>query len=108
MEKTHTIIFGLSDDTIEVKGQVQAEYINWTLAQRGIPFECSDETSGIITYDGDWTIKVENKGTLFQELRPNVGDNGKHIGLAFKCTPFSDVLILSDGILWIKINGKKI
>ena len=108
MEKTHTIIYGSSDDLVEIDGQIQAEYGNYTLASRGIPFECSDETKGTITYDGDWLIKVEKQGSLFQELRPNVGDNGKHTDLAFKCTSYSDVLILKDGILWIKINGRKV
>lgn len=108
MEKTHTIIYGESDDVIEISGQVDAEYINYTLAKRGIPFECSDETKGTITYDGDWKIIISNEGSLFQELRENVGDNGKHTDLAFKCTSYSDVLILKDGILWIKINGRKV
>ena len=108
MEKTHTLIYGSSDDLVEVSGQLQAEYKNWTLAQRGIPFECSDGTIGKITYDGDWNITLEHKGELFQELRPNVGDNGKHTDLAFKCTSYSDVLILKDGILWVKINGRKV
>ena len=108
MEKTHTIIYGSSDDLVEIDGQIQAEYGNYTLASRGIPFECSDETKGTITYDGDWLIKVEKQGSLFQELRPNVGDNGKHTDLAFKCTSYSDVLILKDGILWVKINGRKV
>lgn len=108
MEKTHTIIYGSSDDLVEIDGQIQAEYNNYTLAKRGITFECSDETKGTITYDGDWLINVDKEGSLFQELRPNVGDNGKHTDLAFKCTSWSDVLILKDGILWVKINGKKV
>ena len=108
MEKTHTIIYGDSDDSVLVDGQVEAEYVNYTLSKRGIPFECSDETKGSIVYDGDWKITVEKEGSLFQELRPNVGDNGKHEGLAFKCTSYSDVLILKDGILWVKINGRKV
>lgn len=108
MEKTHTIIYGQSDDVVTVDGQLEAEYENYTLASRGITFECSDQTKGTITYNGDWLINVQEEGSLFQELRPNVGDNGKHIDLAFKCTPYSDVLILNDGILWVKINGRKV
>lgn len=108
MEKTHTLIYGASDDLIEIEGQIEGEYDNYTLAKRGIPFECSDETKGVITYDGDWVIKVDNEGSLFQELRPNVGDSGKHKDLAFKCTSYSDVLILNEGILWVKINGRKV
>jgi len=108
MEKTHTIIYGASDDLVEIEGQVEGEYGNYTLASRGIPFECSDETKGTITYDGDWLITVDKQGSLFQELRPNVGDMGKHTDLAFKCTSYSDVLILKDGILWVKINGRKV
>lgn len=108
MEKSHTIIYGSSDDLIEIDGQVETEYNNYTLAKRGIPFECSDETKGTIIYDGDWKINIEQKGSLFQELRPNVGDSGKHKDLAFKCTSYSDVLILKDGILWVKINKRKV
>jgi hypothetical protein len=108
MQKTHTIIYGVSDDLVEIEGQVEGEYDNYTLASRGIPFECSDETKGTITYDGDWKITVEKEGSLFQELRLNVGDDGKHQDLAFKCTSYSDVLILKDGIFWVKINGRKV
>jgi hypothetical protein len=107
MRKTHTLIYGSSDDLVMINGQVDAEYYNYTLAKRGIRFECSDQTKGNIIYDGDWKITIENEGSLFQELRPNVGDNGTHKDLAFKCTSFSDVLILKDGILWVKINGRK-
>jgi hypothetical protein len=108
MEKTNTLIYGSSDDLIEIEGKVEGEYNNYTLAKRGIPFECSDETKGTITYDGDWKITVEKEGNLFQELRTNVGDSGKHKDLAFKCTSYSDVLILKDGILWVKMNGRKV
>jgi hypothetical protein len=108
MENTHTLIYGSSDDLVEIEGQVQGEYENYTLAKRGISFECSDETKGVILYNGDWKITVEKEGSLFQELRPNVGDNGKHTDLAFKCTSYSDVLILKDGILWVKMNGRKV
>jgi hypothetical protein len=108
MQNTHTLVYGSSDDIIEIEGQVEGEYNNYTLAKRGISFECSDETKGIITYDGDWLIKMENKGSLFLELRPKVGDSGKHKDLAFQCTSYSDVLILKDGILWVKINGSKV
>ena len=108
MEKTHTLIYGGSDDLVVLQGQIDSEYQNWTLAQRCIPFECSDGTKGKITYNGDWLISVEEKGSLFQEVRPNVGDSGKHTDLAFKCTSYSDVLILKDGILWVKVNGKKV
>ena len=108
MEKKHTLIYGVSDDLVQIQGQLEAEYENYTLASRGIPFECSDETKGIIVYDGDWKITVEKQGALFQELRPNVGDNGKHTDLAFKCTSYSDILILKDGIFWVKINGRKV
>jgi hypothetical protein len=83
MEKTHTIIYGSSDDLVEIEGQIEGEYGNYTLAKRGIPFECSDETKGVILYDGDWKITVEKEGSLFQELRPNVGENGNHTDLAF-------------------------
>lgn len=108
MEKTHTLIYGSSDDLVKIEGQIEGEYENYTLAKRGVTFECSDETKGTITYDGDWEITVEKKGILFQEVRPNVGDDGKHKDLAFKCTSYSDVLILKDGILWVKINGRKV
>ena len=108
MEKLHTLIYGASDDSIIIEGQIDKEYINYTLAKRGIPFECSDETKGTITYDGDWVIKIEKQGSLFQELRPSIGDTGKHLGLAFKCTSYSDVLIMNDGVLWVKISGRKL
>jgi hypothetical protein len=108
MEKTHTLIYGASDDLVEIEGQIEGEYGNYTLASRGIPFECSDETKGTIVYDGDWKITIKKQGSLFHELRPNVGDNGKHTDLALKCTSYSDVLIFKDGILWVKMNGKKV
>jgi hypothetical protein len=108
MEKKHTLIYGASDDCVILQGQIDSEYTNWTLAQRGIPFECSDGTKGKIIYDGDWKFSLETKGSLFKELRPSAGDIGKHSDLASKCTPYSDVLILEDGIFWVKMNGKKV
>lgn len=106
-KKNHTILFGVEEDLIKVEGQINSKYENWTLAKRGIPFEFSDGTKGSILYDGDWIITVTQKGSLFCEIIPKVGDSGQHKGIAFKCTPYSDVLVLNDGISWVKINGKK-
>jgi len=108
MKKSHTIIFGHSDDVVLVGGNIDCQYENYTIAKMGLPFECSDETKGTIIYDGDWNIKIENEGFLFQELRTNVGDDGKHTDLAINCTSYSDVLILKEGVIWVKINGKKV
>ena len=108
MEKSNTRIYGKEDDSLIVDGQIEKVYINWTLAQRGIPFECSDGTKGKITYNGDWVFTIDEKGSLFKEKIDLIGDTGSHKGLAFKCTPYSEVLILSVGVLWVKINGKKV
>ncbi len=107
-KKSHTLLYGESDDCVKIEGQNSGEYIYWALAQRGIPFECSDGTKGKITYDGDWKIEVSNKGEFFDRVIPLIGDTGKHEGIAFNCTSYSDVLVLKDGVFWIKINGKKI
>ena len=100
-----TRIYGASDDLIEIDGDISDE-IGCYDHKRPIKFEVSDGTKATIFYDGEWKIKVTVAGDKYIEKTDNVGDDKKHIGNAEKCPSYSDVLILGEGIEWIKIKGK--
>jgi hypothetical protein len=100
-----TKIYGASDDLIEIEGQINDE-IGCFDHKLPIKIECSDGTIATIFYNGEWKIEVKTEGSLFVWVHPTTGEEHNHIGLAKGCTPYSDVLILSEGIEWIKVKGK--
>jgi len=100
-----TKIYGASDDLIEIEGAVSDE-IGCYDHKRPIKFECSDGTKASIFYDGDWKIHVFFAGSKYLYKIDSVGDDGEHTSDAKGCTSYSDVLILEEGIEWIKIKGK--
>lgn len=99
-----TRIYGASDDLVEIDGKISEEIGCYDTAEDGLLFNCSDGTSGIITYDGDWEITVYQEGTGFVRLI-NGNDEIPHTDEdAIDCPSYSDVLILE--IDWITIKGK--
>jgi hypothetical protein len=100
-----TKIYGSSDDLIEIEGQINEE-IGCFDHDKPIKFSCSDGTIGTIFYNGMWKIEIKTEGTLIQAVHVTSGDEHEHTGLAKGCTPYSDVLILAEGIEWVKIKGK--
>lgn len=99
-----TKIYGASDDLIEIEGEIEEEY---GMGETGVSFSCSDGTSGKINYDGNWMITIKTTGSLFKKIvngspaeEPHTDEDAKG------CSPYSDVLILNDGIEWVKISRK--
>lgn len=101
-----TLLYGASDDLIEIEGAITDEHDCYEVCEKGINFSASDGTKGVITYDGEWKIEVISNGTLFSNKTLSVGDDSTHVDEAKGCTSYSDVVIFESGLEWIKI-GKK-
>lgn len=103
-----TKIYGSSDDLVEIDGQIRDEYNNYSDAHSGFNFSCSDGTKGRISYNGEWIIRIAEQGDKFLDLIDNVGDDADHTHEdCIGCTSYSDVLILDEGIEWVKIGREK-
>lgn len=102
-----TKIFGYSDDNIEIDGPIREEIGCYGDCEKGIPFSCSDGTNGTITYNGDWNIFVNQEGILFDKVVRSKDEIDHTEEDAKGCTSYSDVLVLNEGIEWIKIGKKK-
>jgi|SRR6478609_3629457 len=101
-----TKIYGASDDLIEIEGAVTEEVNVYLKENQKVNFLASDGTSGKISYDGEWHIEVINAGDKYKIRTTSVGDDAVHGGDAAGCSGYSDVLILNDGIDWVKIGRK--
>ena len=102
-----TIIYGASDDLIEIEGAVCDEVDCYDEYKK---IETSDGTIGRISFgdNGTWDIEVKVKGELFIELVKSVGDDNKHDKKYGENFPsYSDLLVLDEGVDWVKIGGKK-
>lgn len=101
-----TKIYGASDDLIEIEGAISDEINSY---DDKTSFSVSDGTKGSISYDddGQWRIEVKEQGIKFSGVVRSVGDDAKHIFPdAVGCTSYSDVLVLKEGIEWVKIGRK--
>lgn len=102
-----TTIFGYSDDNVELGGAFSEEYGCYKVAEKGIKILCSDGTKAKLTYDGEWKFTDIEAGKDYEGLILSVGDDAEHTDVLAKgCTSYSDVMVLSEDIEWIKINGK--
>lgn len=101
-----TKIYGASDDLIEIEGAIEDEHGCFD-HKKPISITASDGTKATIFYDGEWKINVLFAGPKYLSKIDSVGDDGKHIGEEKGFTPYSDILILDNGIEWVKIGSKK-
>lgn len=98
-----TIIYGASDDLLEVSGKYSEEF--------GAPSDekffvaVSDGTLLEVEYDGEWKFRAKVKGTALKEIVQAVGDEGEHKGYE-KYTSYSDLCIFSGAIAWVAIAEK--
>lgn len=100
-----TKIYGASDDLIEIEGAINDEVGCYFKAKQMIA--CSDNTKASISYDGEWKINVLVEGEKFLGKINSVGDDAKHISPdAEGLTSYSDVLVLDEGIEWVKVGRK--
>ena len=103
-----TKIYGASDDLVEIDGEFSDEIDCYEKAEKGLSIQCSDGTIGTIKYDGDWIINIEQEGLLFDKLIKSNDEIPHEDEDAKGCTSYSDVLVMKEGLDWIKINCKKI
>jgi len=100
-----TKIYGASDDLIEIDGAISDEANHYDATR--VILKASDGTQARITYDGEWKIQVEVEGNKYLGLIHSVGDDAKHVFEdAIGCSPYSDVLVLDEGIEWVKVGRK--
>lgn len=100
-----TKIYGASDDLIEIDGAISEEANHYDATR--VIIKASDGTQARITYDGEWRITVEVEGEKYLNLIHSVGDEGEHLHEDAKgCSSYSDVIVLDEGIQWVKVGRK--
>lgn len=100
-----TIIYGASDDLIEIDGAVSEEVNHYS--ERECKITCSDGTIAKIQYNGNWGLHVISVGTLFEKIVNGNPAEDPHTDDDCKNVPgYSDALVLKPGIEWVKIKGK--
>lgn len=100
-----TIIYGASDDLIEIEGNISEE-VN-KIDAKNFPIECSDGTKAKITYSGTWDIEVIESGKLYEKIVRGNESEKPHEGAELQSVPgYSDALIMMDGIEWVKIGRR--
>ncbi len=101
-----TKIYGASDDLIEIEGAISDEHDGYDFSGTVV---ASDGTTAKLKYDkdGQWKFALVKAGEKFVRIIDAVGDDKKHTEADAKdCSAYSDVLVLEDGIEWIKIGRK--
>lgn len=101
-----TKIYGASDDLIEIEGAIIDEHDGYDFSGTVV---ASDGTTAKLKYDkdGQWKFALVKAGDKFVRIIDAVGDEKKHTEAdAVECSSYSDVLVLEDGIEWVKIGRK--
>jgi len=89
--KKDTIIYGASDDLIEIEGEIEEEIDCWN-KPNGMLLYCSDGTLLNMKYEKSyWKIRLLKEGKLFNKIEYFDGNHEKH----------SDVAYLNQGIKFI-------
>jgi hypothetical protein len=102
-----TMVFGYSDDIISIDGSISDEKPHDS--DKAAAITASDGTKARIKLNnkGIWNIIVDVKGSKYISLVPAVGEGEKHTIEGLKdCSPYSDILLLDEGIEWVKIGSK--
>lgn len=103
-----TRIYGASDDLIEIDGQIYDEIDAYSPRPKEFEIKTSNGTLATIMYNGKWVITPIENGTDFIKIVKSVGDDSRHTEEHTDDVPsYSDVLLLSGEVKWIKINGHK-
>ncbi len=102
MEKD-TIIYGASDDLLEIDGEYSEEM---NPPDDEFHVAVSDGTLLRINYDGDWRIQAIVRGTGLVKIIPSEGDDGKHTDKYAKYTSYSDLAIFHGLIRFVAITDK--
>lgn len=105
-----TRIYGASDDLIEIDGQINDEVEAYSAERKPIKFKTSLGTKGTILYNGEWKITITEEGSDFVRVISAIGDeyDDKHTEENTNDIPsYSDALILSGDLEWVKVKGEK-
>lgn len=96
-----TYLSGIDKNFFMVEGSTIQSINCGKKNKKGFKFKASDGTKGKLTFKNNhWSFDVKDNGHLFERIykfRPK----------DIKFDSISDVLVLGDGINWIKINGEK-
>lgn len=102
-----TTISGASDDLIELQGDFSEEHGCYFDSAKGMNVSCSDGTKLRVEYNGNWNITVKESGTLFNRIVLGNPAEEPHTDKDCQdCSAYSDVVVLNDGIEWVKIGRK--
>ena len=86
-----TIIYGASDDLIEVSGDVKGEHCgdhNFLFLSDGTILEVKYGKESLAV----WEIRLVEKGALFMNIEPCFDE---------EASPYSDVASFADGVKWV-------
>lgn len=98
--ENQTIIYGASDDLIEISGKYSEE-MSPNTDEGHFPIGVSDGTLLDVEYDGEWKFRVQKKGTCFKKIIQSVGEDGKHDKPYEEYTSYSDLIIFEGDINWV-------
>jgi hypothetical protein len=104
MNKGQTVIYGASDDLIEIEGAFSEEL-------GGYDFDgylaCSDGTLLRVKYEGEWRFTRVRAGTIESKIIPSVGDDNSHEGEYSRLTSYSDIVVFDGKLTWV-LQGKSL
>lgn len=101
-----TIIYGASDDLLEIDGYFSEELSIGSDEKSFVGV--SDGTLLSVEYDGEWKFRLERKGSLFKEIIQSVGEDSDHEGENKKYTSYSDLVIFEGDIKWVILGEKAV
>jgi len=90
---SEVIVYGFSDDLIEVEGEINQEFYLGT--DEGGYLAFSDGTLLRVDYDGDWNISLKASGKSSYHNEPPA-DNG---------SDYSDIVTLTGDFKWVLFGG---
>ena len=99
-----TIIYGASDDLIEIAGEYSEEFGAYNNEDMRVGL--SDGTLLSVEYDGEWKFRCEEKGRNFVEIIPSVGDDKNHAEPYERYTSYSDLVVFEGIIEWVTLSKK--
>lgn len=102
---TETIIYGSSDDLIEIEGGGHYEEFGAYDPKAGDEITCSDGTILQPVYNGTWDFELIHKGPAFSKIVPAVGEKCEHEDYP-NATSYSSVVVFDVALDWIKFHGQ--
>lgn len=102
-----TVIYGASDDLIEIEGDWEEEYDEYFLENKKRKIICSDGTEMVVGFDGEWKFEIKKQGSKFSKIIPSIPD-GQHDWPHQDRSHYSDIIIFSEPLEWVRIGRRKL